>query len=151
MDPKQGAALLLGGMVLTLGVTTVVMSRFGRGRELGVGVFGLALGMAGIGAARGPWALGAAVLGLGVGAGMVSASVLTCLQARVPEARRGVALGWLQLAGDVGGVLGPVVGSALFGAGVGVPYEVTAVLLVVMLPLVWRVLGRTEEGLRWRW
>ncbi len=48
---------------------------------------------------------------------------------------RGRATGALQLWGDVGGVLGPVVGTTLTAAGAAAPYLVAAATLVAVLPV----------------
>jgi MFS family permease len=52
----------------------------------------------------------------------------------VPRERRGTGVGLLQFCGDVGGMLGPLVGTALFAGSTAVPYLATAALVLGFLP-----------------
>jgi MFS family permease len=76
---------------------------------------------------------GLAVLGLG-GAGL-GPSLLVLMGAIVPRERRGTGVGLMQLCGDIGGMLGPLVGTALFSGNTAVPYLGTAALVACFLPL----------------
>jgi MFS family permease len=90
-------------------------------------------------------ALGAVVLG--VGAAGLGPSLLVIMGEIVPKERRGTGAGLLQLCGDVGGMLGPLVGTALFAGSTSVPYLLTAGLLSCFIPVgVW--LARVEARLR---
>jgi MFS family permease len=56
---------------------------------------------------------------IGLGMGILNGPLLALLSDMVPATRRGEAVGCVQLFGDVGGTLGPVVGTtadAAFGA-----------------------------------
>lgn len=87
-------------------------------------------------------ALGLALVGLG-GAGL-GPSLLVVMGALVPRERRGTGVGMLQLCGDVGGMLGPLVGTALFASSTVVPYLGTAALVGCFIPLaLW--LARVER------
>jgi hypothetical protein len=55
----------------------------------------------------------------------------------VPRERSGAAVGLMQLCGDVGGMLGPLVGTAILSGGSA--YVAAAVLLALMLPLALRL------------
>ena len=66
---------------------------------------------------------------VGVGAAGLGPSLLVLMGAIVPPERRGAGTGLLQLCGDVGGMLGPLVGTALFAGSVALPYLGTAALL----------------------
>jgi MFS family permease len=81
-------------------------------------------------------AAGLALVGLG-GAGL-GPSLLVVLSALVPPERRGTGVGMLQLCGDVGGVLGPLIGTALFAGNTAIPYLGTAALVTCFVPVaVW--------------
>jgi MFS family permease len=77
---------------------------------------------------------------MGLGSGALSPSLLALVSELVPQDRRGVAIGVLQLWGDIGGTLGPLVGTALFAGSLRAPYLVTAVLLACFIPLAARLL-----------
>jgi MFS family permease len=86
--------------------------------------------------------LSAHVLGVAVGLGLIGLgaaglgpSLLVMMGAVVPRERRGTGAGLLQLCGDVGGMLGPLVGTALFAGNTAVPYIVAAVLLTCFMPI----------------
>jgi len=76
---------------------------------------------------------------MGLGSGALSPSLLALVSEWVPQDRRGVAIGVLQLWGDIGGTLGPLVGTALFAGSLRAPYLVTAVLLACFILLAARL------------
>jgi MFS family permease len=53
----------------------------------------------------------------------------------VPAERRGTAVGVVQLCGDAGGLLGPLVGTTFLRADIGRPYLASGALLVAAFPL----------------
>ena len=88
-------------------------------------------------------AIGIAFVGLG-GAGL-GPSVLVLVGAIVPPERRGTGAGMLQLCGDAGGMLGPLVGTTLFAGATTVPYLLTAGLVSCFIPVaLW--LARIERA-----
>jgi MFS family permease len=72
---------------------------------------------------------------VGLGAAGLGPSLLVLMGAIVPQERRGTGAGLLQLCGDVGGMLGPLVGTALFAGSTAVPYLGTAALMACFVPL----------------
>jgi DHA1 family multidrug resistance protein-like MFS transporter len=78
-------------------------------------------------------AIGIAMIGLG--AAGLGPSVLVMVGAVVPPERRGTGAGILQLCGDAGGMLGPLVGTALFANASTVPYLLTAGLVLCFVPV----------------
>jgi MFS family permease len=78
-------------------------------------------------------AVGIALVGVG-GAGL-GPSLLVVMGGIVPSERRGTGVGLLQFCGDVGGMLGPLVGTALLGGHTALPYLGTAGLVVCFMPL----------------
>jgi len=53
----------------------------------------------------------------------------------VPLDRRGTGVGIMQLCGDTGGMLGPLVGTALFAGSSSLPYLATAGLVCCFIPV----------------
>jgi MFS family permease len=72
---------------------------------------------------------------IGLGAAGLGPSLLVMMGAMVPRERRGTGAGILQLCGDLGGMLGPLVGTALFAGNTAVPYVATAGLLTCFVPV----------------
>jgi MFS family permease len=105
---------------------------------VGLVVLGLADGVAGA-------ATGIALVGLG--AAGLGPSLLVIMGAIVPPEGRGTGTGLLQLCGDLGGMLGPLVGTSLFAGNVAIPYVGTAALVACFLPIaLWLV--RLERAAR---
>jgi MFS family permease len=92
----------------------------------GLAVVGLSFGVAGL-------AVGLALIGVG-GAGL-GPSLLVVMGSIVPSERRGTGVGLLQFSGDVGGTLGPLVGTALLAGNAALPYLGTSALVVCCMPL----------------
>ncbi len=87
----------------------------------------------------------ASLLLMGVANAALGPSLLALMGDVVPPDRRGMSAGMLQLCGDVGGTLGPLVGTALFAGGAQTPYLATAGLTVCFVPVaVWVV--RSTRG-----
>jgi hypothetical protein len=92
----------------------------------GLVVVGLSIHAAGV-------AAGLALVGVGT-AGL-GPSLLVLMGARVPHGRRGTGIGLLQFCGDMGGTLGPLVGTVLLAQSTAVPYLGTAALVACAAPL----------------
>ncbi len=87
-----------------------------------------------IGLAHAPWSLGFGLSFVGLGMGALAAPRLALIGDLAGPAWRGTALGTLQLCGDIGGSLGPVVGATLLGAGGLAPFAGSAALVALALP-----------------
>jgi MFS family permease len=141
--PKQIASYLMGAMVLVMGASTVAASRLVYGRRpnswlatAGVALLPPALLMIGLSHNLRVLLAGIGVLGLGAGA--LSASLLSLIGELVEPQQRGAAVGWLQLCADVGGALGPIVGSALLSFSPSAAYIGGAALCACLVPFgVW--------------
>jgi MFS family permease len=143
MTEELTASLAMGLMVVVMGIATLVASRAATGRRahasvaLGSTVL-LIPGLALIGAVPGLWGLVLGVTLLGIGAGGLGSALLALLGELVPQDRRGTAVGWTQLCGDVGGSVGPVLGTLLLAHGTARPYLVGAALAILFVPVaVW--------------
>jgi MFS family permease len=76
---------------------------------------------------------GLALMGLGVG--FMSPSLLALVGQSVSENYRGRAVSVLQLCGDLGGTLGPLVGTLLLTNSLSTPYLATAIILAIFFPI----------------
>jgi MFS family permease len=93
--------------------------------SIGLVVIGLASGTPGL-------AIGIAIVGFG-SAGL-GPSVLVLLGAIVPRDRLGTGAGVLQLCADVGGMLGPIVGTSIIATNSELAYTITAALVACFIP-----------------
>jgi MFS family permease len=152
---EQGTAgLLMGLMIVTDAAATPIAGRIGdrwrahaRVATCAMGFLAAGLVVVGLASRAAGVAAGLALLGLGT-AGL-GPSLLVLMGALVPEERRGAGVGALQVCGDVGGMLGPLVGTALLARDTAVPYLGTAALVVCSLPLAaWlaRLEARASSG-----
>ena len=104
---------------------------------LAAGLVVIALTTSTLGTAAGVAVVGLATAGLGP-------SLLVAMGAIVPPERRGTGAGLLQLCGDAGGMLGPLVGTILFAGSTVTPYLLTAAILLGFFPVaLW--LARVEH------
>ncbi len=146
---EQGTAgLLMGWMIVVDAALTPLAGRLGdrwqaHARVAAGAMVFLVAGLAVVGLSRqsAGLALGLALVGAG-GAGL-GPSLLVVMGNIVPRDQRGTGVGLMQFCGDVGGMLGPLVGTALLAGSTAVPYVGTAVLAACFVPLaMW--LGRVE-------
>jgi MFS family permease len=95
----------------------------------------IAIGLLVIGLATAVLGTAVGIALVGIGAAGLGPSVLVLLGAIVPADRRGTGAGMLQLCGDVGGMLGPLVGTTLFATRTQLPYVLTAALIACFVPV----------------
>jgi hypothetical protein len=95
----------------------------------------VALGLLAIGFGAGTLTIAGGVALVGVGTAGLGPSVLVLMGMVVPPDRLGTGAGVLQLCGDLGGMLGPLVGTALFAGATELPYALTAVLVCAFIPV----------------
>jgi MFS family permease len=152
---EQGTAgLLMGWMTVIDAAATPFAGRIGdrwhaHARVATVGVALLVPGLLLVGLSDNPAGLAVGLALLGIGAAGLGPSLLVMMGAIVPRERRGTGAGLLQLCGDVGGMGGPLVGTALFAGSTAVPYVGTAVLIACFVPVAaW--LARAETRARAR-
>jgi MFS family permease len=139
-DAQGTAGLLMGWMTMIDALLTPAAGRLGDRQHAhaqvgaaamvllvaGLVVIGLVASTAGL-------AIGLALLGLGT-AGL-GPSLLVLLGELIPLDRRGAGVGLMQLCGDAGGMLGPLVGTALFAGSSVLPYLGTAGLVTCFIPV----------------
>lgn len=137
-DQQSTSGLLMGWMTIVDAVATPFAGRLGdRLRAHGwVAAISLVLVIAGLLVIAPPFGAPGLVAGLaivGLGSAGLGPSLLVVMGAVVPRERSGAAVGLMQLCGDVGGMLGPLVGTAFLSAGAA--YVAAAAILSLMLPL----------------
>jgi MFS family permease len=138
------AGLAMAVMIVTSAACMLPAGRLGDRHDAHarIATAGLVLTIPGllvIAATHGLAGLLAGLVLVGAGTGGVSPSLLAMVGKLAPGSR-GLAVGGLQLWSDAGGSLGPLVGTALFSAGVAVPYLVGAAVIAAFVPLALAVL-----------
>ena len=147
---KATASALMGLMVLTMGAATFVSSRLvrtadGHARACVAATSALAASLFVIAASHERVGLALGLALLGASAGTLSASVLAVLGDAARREELGAAVGWLQLCGDIGGVLGPIVGSALLVFGPAAAYAACGALVAAFVPVAWTLVRHQAE------
>lgn len=148
---EQGTAGLLMGLMTVLdAAATPLAGRFGdrfraHARVATGALVALVPGLVLVGISAGAWGIAGGLALIGIATAGLGPSLLVLMGEIVPRDRRGTGAGLLQFCGDVGGMLGPLVGTALFTGSVAIPYLGTAALVACFVPVAaW--LARIERG-----
>jgi multidrug resistance protein len=127
------------GVVLVVvqgGLVHPVAMHFGEGGTLRVALVSNAVGLGLLAVDLGWGGLVVALLLLTVGQGLLTPTLSSAVSGRAGR-ERGQWLGWQQSAGGLARVVGPIVAGSLFEfTGVGAPYVLAAVLVLLALTLV---------------
>ncbi len=140
-DEQGSAGLAMGWMTLVDAATTPLAGRLGdrfraHARVATGAMLLLVAGLLVIGLTSHGAGLAAGLALVGLGAAGLGPSLLVLVGAIVPDDRQGTSVGLLQVSGDIGGTLGPLVGTAIFAGGRA--YLVSAALVALFVPLaVW--------------
>jgi len=117
----------------------VVMQRFGHVSVLSLTSVGASLALAIVGLSHNIFLFAAGLFANGVFAAAILTASMAVMAATVSPERRGAVLGQILFPFYIGGVIGPLIGAAAFGAGQPVVFGVAAVLslapLVVLLTM----------------
>ena len=140
MGEQSTASLSMGALILLSGIASVLAGRLADRLRASArfGVAGLAVlvvGLLCLMVAHTPAMLLAAVALVGLGTGAMNPCLVALLGRFVTHEVRGSAVGALQLFGDIGGTLGPVVGSSLFAYSTATPFLVSAVAAACAFPV----------------
>lgn len=149
------SGVMMGLMVIlivvgspSLGVLGDRMRAHGRITMLGIGALIPALILTGL--ASTPQAMAVGVTLVGVGAAALGPSLLALVNEFFPIERQGRAVAAVLFYGDLGGLLGPIVGTLLIGYGASTPYLASAALVLCAMPvatiLAWRETQRCAAG-----
>lgn len=150
LGDRGSSGALMGWMLVTESITMPLAGALGdkarmHARIAAVGLMALVPGLAIVGLWATATGLACGLALIGVGGGALGPSLLALLAQHVKREERGVAVGMLQLCGDVGGALGPLVGTALLATDLTTPYLVSAGLTALVLPLA-IYLARSERA-----
>jgi MFS family permease len=139
LGDQATASLAMAGLILLSGVASIIAGRLGdryhaHSRFAVLGVLVTIAGLLTMTVASTPAALLGATGLVGLGAGAVSPCLVALIGLFVEGPVRGAAVGAVQLLGDVGGSLGPVIGAALLARSTGAPFWVSALVMVGAIP-----------------
>ena len=144
-DLTEGSAAVLFlfvGVLLTVVQGMVIgplTERFGSLRLMGTGLVVVAAGMFAMSAATSWWLLIVALALLALGQGVNGPSNTTLVTQLAPPERRGEALGYVQSAGALARIAGPLLAGVLFDeVGIASPYVVGGVLTLLAAVLLAR-------------
>jgi len=152
MGDRGTSGALMGWLLVTESVTMPVFGSLGdrhhaHARFALAGLLAIVPGLVAVGLWPTPVGLAVGLGLIGVGAGALGPSLLALLGAFVGDDSRGVAVGMLQLCGDLGGTLGPLVGTALLASSLTTPYLVSAGLVLLAAPLAVHLASREARRL----
>jgi MFS family permease len=133
------SGLLMGIMSVVDAAFTPLAGRLGdrlhaHGRVAAGSLAVVSIGLVVIGLASGTLGLAIGVAIVGLGSAGLGPSVLVLLGAVVPRDRIGTGAGALQLFADLGGMLGPLVGTSIITANNELAYTLTAALVACFIP-----------------
>jgi MFS transporter, DHA1 family, multidrug resistance protein len=127
------------GQAIASPIWGLVMQRYGHVSVLSLTSIGSAIALATVGISHGLLLFAAALLANAVFAAAILTASMAVMAATVSPERRGAVLGQILFPFYVGGVAGPLIGAAAFGAGQAVVFSIAAVLslapLVVLLTM----------------
>lgn len=134
------SGLLMGIMSIVDAAFTPLAGRLGdrlhaHGRVAAASLAVVGVGLVVIGVASGTSGLAVGIAIVGLGSSGLGPSVLVLLGAIVPRERRGTGAGVLQLCADVGGMLGPLVGTSIITGHIELAYSLTAALMACFIPV----------------
>ena len=139
-DAQGTSGLLMAVMSIFDAAFTPFAGRIGDRWRIHAPVAAVSTGLVSVGLVVIAFASGTLVTALGIafiglGSAGLGPSVLVLMGAIVPPERHGTGAGLLQLCGDLGGMLGPLVGTSLFAASTEVPYLLAAGLVACFIPV----------------
>lgn len=140
MNEQGTSGLLMGLMTIADAAATPLAGRIGdrfraHARVAMAAIAVLAPGLVLVGLSSGVPGIASGLVLVGLGGAGLGPSLLVLVGEIVPRERRGTGAGVLQLCGDLGGMAGPLVGTALFAGSTSVPYVGTAVFVACFLPV----------------
>ncbi len=140
LPERATASVLMGWLVLSEALAMPPLGRLGDRRDAHavIAAAGLSLtvpGLVAIAYAERAITVAVGLALIGIGVACLGPSLLALLGRLVPPERRGLGVGALQVSADIGGSLGPLIGSALFTGATETPYLFTAAVNAMLLPI----------------
>jgi MFS family permease len=136
---KGTAGLLMGLMTILDAAATPLAGRLGdrfraHARVATGALITLVPGLVLVGLSKDATGIAIGIALIGLGTAGLGPSLLVLMGEIVPRDRQGMGAGLLQFCGDLGGMLGPLIGTALFAGDVAIPYLGTAALVACFVP-----------------
>jgi MFS family permease len=150
MGDRGSSGALMGWLLVSESLTMPLFGYCGDRRRAHarlalIGLVSIIVGLVAVGTWSSTVGLAVGLGLIGLGAGALGPSLLALLGQHIQADTRGVAVGMLQLCGDLGGTLGPLVGTALLASNLTTPYLVSAALATLAAPLAFR-LAKAEKS-----
>ena len=147
---RATASALMGLLVLSEAAGMPIMGRIGdrKNAHAILATAGLAMtipALVVLAFSEHVWSIGIGLAMLGIAVSGLGPSLLALLGRIVPPDRRGLGVGALQVATDLGGSAGPLVGSALFTTSLVTPYLATAAVSLLLLPFGFMLIRYTRS------
>jgi MFS transporter, DHA1 family, multidrug resistance protein len=145
MPERATASILMGWLVLAEALAMPALGRAGdrfaaHALIAGAGLLLTIPALVGIAFAERTFTIAVGLGVLGIAVACLGPSLLALVATRIPPERFGLAVGALQVSADVGGALGPLLGTALFAGSIATPFLFTAGVNALLLPIaVWLV------------
>lgn len=144
MGDRGSSGALMGWLLVSESLTMPLFGHLGNrhhahARLALTGLGSIIVGLVAVGTWSSPVGLAVGLGLIGVGGGALGPSLLALLGQHIKAQTRGVAVGMLQLCGDLGGTLGPLVGTALLASNLTTPYLASAALATLAAPLGFRL------------
>lgn len=140
LSDQTASGVFLAAMVVASIVATPVSGRAsdrpgGRAPIVAAGIAAMAAGLVATAFASGSPSLATGLALVGLGGGALAAPLLALAGDVAPPELRGSVVGALQLSGDAGGTVGPVLGTVLLGRSDATAYVASAALVLLVLPV----------------
>ncbi|HEX8795145.1 MAG TPA: MFS transporter [Polyangiaceae bacterium] len=140
MNDQGTSGLLMGVMTVADAAATPLAGRIGdrfraHAHVATAAIAFLTPGLVLVGISTGVPGIAVGLVLVGLGGACLGPSLLVIVGEIVPRERRGTGAGVLQLCGDLGGMAGPLVGTALFAGSTTMPYLGTAAFVACFFPV----------------
>jgi MFS family permease len=140
LSDETASGVFMAALVVAMVASTPLAGRAsdrpgGRAPLVAGGLAAMAAGLLATGFAASAGSLGGGLALIGLGMGTLTTPLLALVGDVAPPERRGSVVGAMQLFGDAGATIGPLLGTVLLGRSDVVAYAGTAALLVFVLPV----------------
>lgn len=140
LSDETASGVFMAALVMAMVASTPLAGRIsdrpgGRAPLVAGGLAAMALGILATGFAASASSLGGGLALVGLGMGTLTTPLLALVGDVAPPEVRGSVVGAMQLFGDAGATIGPLLGTVLLGRSDVIAYAGTAALLVFVLPV----------------